>query len=140
MSAKPLFTISKLAKEAGVGVETIRFYERKKLLKQPSPTRSSFREYRQEDIGRIRFIKRAQEIGFTLAEVAEIVGLEENPRVRCFDLKKRVDHKLHEVEKKIEDLLQMKKSLKRLSSACEKGSASVKECKVSDCFEEDYCN
>lgn len=139
MRTKPLFTISKLAKEAGVGVETIRFYERKGLLRQPASGRTSFREYREADVGRIQFIKRAQDIGFTLSEVAEIFSLEENSRVKCSALKSRVDSKLNEVEQKISDLLQMKKSLRKLSKACELGVASVKECKISDCFEKECC-
>ncbi len=139
MSTQPLFTISKLAQKAGVGVETIRFYERKGLIRQPAKGRASFREYSPNEIGRIQFIKRAQEIGFTLSEIQEIFALEQNSRVRCSELKKRVDGKLQEVETKIFDLQQMKKSLARLSNACDQGINSVKECKVSDCFEKECC-
>jgi len=139
MSSQPLFTISKLAQKAGVGVETIRFYERKGLIRQPSKGRASFREYSTAEIGRIQFIKRAQEIGFTLGEIQEIFSLEQNSRVRCSELKKRVDSKLNEVEGKIKDLQQMQKSLTRLSKACDQGIDSVKECKVSDCFEKECC-
>mgnify|MGYP000673699022 CR=1 FL=1 len=66
-------TIGKLAKEAGVGVETVRFYERKGLIQKPQKRESGFRTYSQEEVSRIRFIRRAQELGFTLREVKELV-------------------------------------------------------------------
>ncbi len=139
MSKSSSFTISKLAKEAGVGVETIRFYERRGVIRRPSTGRTSFREYPQTDIGRIRFVKRAQELGFTLNEIKEILQLEQNARIPCSDLKKRVDTKIEEVEGKLRDLQTIKKSLKRLSKACDEGSRSVKECRISDCFEKGCC-
>lgn len=139
MSSKALFTISKLADAAEVGVETIRFYERRGLLRQPSKGRTSFREYAKDDIGRVQFIKRAQEIGFTLNEIKELLSLEKNSKVRCTDLKNRVDEKITEVDQKLINLKQMKASLQKLSNACEKGAASVRECKISDCFEQECC-
>lgn len=139
MNSRPLFTISKLADAAEVGVETIRFYERRGLLRQPSRGRTSFREYAKEDIGRVQFIKKAQEIGFTLTEIKELLALEKNSKVQCADLKNRVDEKISEVDQKINDLKQMKASLQKLSNACEKGAASVRECKISDCFEQECC-
>ena len=139
MNSKSLFTISKLADAAEVGVETIRFYERRGLLRQPSKGRTSFREYAKEDIGRVHFIKRAQEIGFTLNEIKELLALEKNSKVRCADLKEQVDEKISEVDQKLIDLKQMKTSLQKLSNACEKGVASVRECKISDCFEQECC-
>lgn len=139
MNPKLLFTISKLAGAAKVGVETIRFYERRGLLRQPSKGRTAFREYAKEDIGRVQFIKRAQEVGFTLNEIRDLLALEKNSKVRCADLKKRVDEKIGEVDQKINDLKQMKTSLQKLCHACEKGAASVRECKISDCFEQECC-
>ncbi|WP_040768411.1 MerR family transcriptional regulator, partial [Novipirellula maiorica] len=63
------FTIGKVAKASGVGVETIRFYQRSGLINEPTPIRTSFREYPAATVDRIRFIKRAQNLGFTLAEI-----------------------------------------------------------------------
>ncbi len=137
--AAALFTIGRLAEDAGVGVETIRFYERKGLVQKPKLGRTSFREYAKEDVARVKFVKRAQELGFTLREVKELLALEKNSRVRCSDLKDRVDAKLTEVDAKIEDLRQMKAALKKLSSACDVGAASVKECRISDSFENKCC-
>lgn len=140
MSTRSLFTISRLADEANVGVETVRFYERKGLIKQPSKGKNAFREYADTDAGRIRFIKRAQELGFTLAEIKKIFLLEQNFRINCDDLKKKVDVKINEVDLKIADLNRIKTSLVSFSSACAKGENSVRECKISDCFEKkDYC-
>lgn len=140
MKADSLFTISKLAKDAGVGVETIRFYERKGLVRQPTRGgRTRFREYSRTDVMRIQFIRRAQALGFTLSEIQEIFKFEQNARIRCSELKKKVDSKVQEIITKIEDLNKMKKVLTKLAKACDHGVASVKECRISDCFEKEEC-
>jgi len=72
------FTIGKVAKAAGVGVETIRFYEKKGLIEQP-PSQGTYRTYPKTVVGRIRFVKRAQELGFTLAEIRELLSLADQP-------------------------------------------------------------
>ncbi len=70
--------IGQVAKQAGVGVETIRFYERKGLLAQPPRTYGGFREYSKEAVAKIRFIKRAKDLGFSLSEIAELQGITSN--------------------------------------------------------------
>ena len=127
-------TIGKLAEESGVGVETVRFYERKGLIKKPS-TKTGFRKYPEEDISRIRFIKRTQEIGFTLKEVQEILELNTSPKATCGDVQRIALLKIKEVEAKIRDLEKMKSSLKKIEKACEKSKAAIACCKITDCFE-----
>ncbi len=128
-------TIGVLAKAAGVNVETIRFYEREGVIKQPSKGAGSFRIYSQHDAIRIRFIKRAQGLGFTLGEITELFKFERNSKISCSQLKSRVSRKIQELEEKIEDLRKMKTSLSELSNACDQGKSSVEECRVSECFE-----
>lgn len=128
-------TIGALAKKAGVGIETVRFYERKGLLPKPARLASGYRQYTDQDAKRIRFIKRAQELGFTLREVKDLLGLRVNAKAKCEDVKGRTDHKIVEIEGKIKDLKRMLRSLKELSDACGCGNASTTECPILDCFE-----
>ena len=79
-----------LAKQAGVNVETLRVYERKGILPQPPRRASGYREYPPDAVDRIRFIKRAQELGFTLKEIKELLELGADPQTTCADLRARV--------------------------------------------------
>jgi MerR family mercuric resistance operon transcriptional regulator len=127
-------TIGKLASMAGVGVETIRFYQRKELLREPVAS-GSIRTYTEEDAQRIVFIKKAQELGFSLAEIKELLELNTKPRTTCTNVKKKTMAKIEEVAQKIEDLKKMKKSLEKLSCACDSTTDNFKQFKVQDCFE-----
>ena len=94
-------TIGKAALRAGVGVETIRFYERKGLIKQPAKPRSTgFRSYPRETIERIRFIRQAQDLGFSLREVQELLSLHANPSADCTDVREQARAKLEDVNQK----------------------------------------
>ena len=81
-------TIGKLAEMAGVGVETVRFYQRKELLREPK-TNGTFRTYTEADAEKIIFIKKAQELGFSLAEIKELLELNTKPRVTCSTVKQK---------------------------------------------------
>jgi DNA-binding transcriptional MerR regulator len=126
-------TIGKLAQLAGVGVETVRFYQRKALLREPALS-GAFRTYTEEDAQRIIFIKKAQELGFTLAEVKELLELNTKPRITCATVKKRTLEKLAEIEDKIHDLQQMKAGLEQLACACDSTQDKYKQYKVQECF------
>jgi len=130
------FTIGKLARAAGVGVETVRFYERRGLIRRPA-AQTGYRQYTGEDARRIRFVRRAQGLGFTLKEIKAVLDLNSGARVTCGDIRRRADDKLREVESKIRDLRRMKRSLERLSKACGEGKKAVADCPVLDCFESD---
>ncbi len=123
-------TIGKLAGEAGVGVETIRFYERRGLIDQPpKPVGSGFRHYPQEVVERIRFIRRAQEIGFTLREIVELLSLRADPATDSADVRERALAKLAEVKRKIAHLEDMRGALEDLISACPGGGA-LRTCSI----------
>ena len=128
------FTIGKLAKQSGVNVETVRFYERKGLIKQPSK-KSGFRKYPAEDVAKIKFIKRAQELGFTLNEVKELMKLRIRSGSTCGQVKKKTDAKIIEIQSKISDLNKMMAVLTKLSRACRGKDRSTSECPVLDSFE-----
>jgi len=127
-------TIGKLAEMAGVGVETIRFYQRKELLREPKTT-TGFRTYNEEDAQRIVFIKRAQDLGFTLSEVKELLELNTKPRATCGTVKIKTTAKIKEIEEKINDLNRMKTSLEKLACACDASQDSIKQYKVQECFD-----
>ena len=126
--------IGQVAKRAGVNVETIRFYERKGLLTQPQRNQEGYRQYSHEAITRIRFIKRAKELGFSLTEISELLSFQANPRATCGDVKQRAEAKISTIQARMKDLQKMKRSLENLAAAC-KGSGPLDDCPIIDCFE-----
>lgn len=135
MIMKERLTIGKLAQASAVGVETIRFYERKELIKQPKK-QGAFRYYSPELIDRIKFIKRSQELGFTLREVKELLELKINDQSKCSDVLEKTNSKISEINKKIEDLKKMKKSLDGLAKCCTSNDMPLSDCPILDCFME----
>lgn len=127
-------TIGKLAEMSGVGVETVRFYQRKELLREPK-TNGTVRTYNEEDAQRIIFIKRAQDLGFTLSEVKELLELNTKPRATCATVKAKTEAKIREIETKITDLTRMKESLEKLAHACDGSQDSIRQYKVQECFD-----
>lgn len=128
-------TIGKLANSSEVNVETIRFYERKGLLKIPSQKRGAFRVYPEDYISKIRFIKKAQDLGFTLKEIKELLILDQNTRATCSSVSEKAQKKMNEVQEKIDALKQMEKALKKIVKACDQSPEAKACCRVSDCFE-----
>lgn len=127
-------TIGKLAEMAGVGVETVRFYQRKELLREPKLT-GAYRTYSEEDAQRIIFIKKAQELGFTLSEVKELLELNTKPRITCGTVKTKTEAKLKEIDGKIADLQKMKSSLEKLACACDASQDQIRQYRVQECFD-----
>ncbi len=108
-------TISKLAKELGINVETVRFYEKKGLIVQPEKPIQGYRHYPDETIVRIRFIKRAQELGFTLDEITSLMSLEERS---CAQVQALAEQKLQTIQDKMKDLKRLEKALATLLKQC----------------------
>lgn len=133
MSMTETMTIGKLASQSMVNVETIRFYERKGLLKQPKK-QGGFRYYPEDYVARVRFIKRAQELGFTLAETKELLDLKIKNQAKCGDVLAKTKEKIAEIEKKINDLKLMRKSLEGLAKCCVDDDQPLSECPILDCF------
>lgn len=113
-------TIGKAAREAGVNVETIRYYERRGLIEQPARPDRSFRQYSAEIVGRVRFIREAQELGFTLSEIADLLKLRADPAASCDDVRKQAEAKRVEVKEKIDKLQRIDGALEKLIADCPK--------------------
>ena len=111
-------TIGRFARQAGVGVETIRFYEREGLIAEPARRPSGYRQYTPEAVRRIRFVRHAKALGFTLKEIRELLELRVRPDSSCADVRARVRLKIEDVEARLVSLVGMKAALTRLGARC----------------------
>jgi len=123
-----MYTISQLAKSAGVNVETIRYYERQKLIEQPNKPTQGYRQYPEATLTKVLFIKRAQLLGFTLSEIKALIELSTGS---CQEVQHLAEHKLGIVQAKIKDLKSLEKSLKHLVSSCQ-SNPDTASCPVID--------
>ena len=118
MSEKTL-TISVAAKKAGIGVETIRYYQRIGLINEPEKPLSGYRIYSEATVSRLCFIKQAKELGFNLSEISNLLGLGGG---KCQETKELAIHKLKLIKSKIDDLQSMESTLEKLIQSCEENS------------------
>jgi MerR family mercuric resistance operon transcriptional regulator len=116
-------TIGEFGARAGVGVETIRFYQRKGLLPEPLRPAGGIRRYGAADVERLRFIRSAQSLGFSLDEVAELLTLEDG--AHCREASSLAEAKLAEIRKKLDELSRMEAALSNLVQACRVGRGKV---------------
>ncbi len=116
-------SIGAFAKVAGVNVETIRFYQRKGLLAMPSRPHGSIRRYGSADVARVRFVKSAQRLGFSLSEVTELLRLEDG--VHCEEASALAEHKLANVREKLVDLKRIEQVLSELVEACHRQKGNI---------------
>ena len=128
MKTKSL-TIGHLAKQAAVNLETVRYYERRGLLPRPPRSASGYRLFPAEAARRLRFIRRAQELGFSLTEIGELLSLRVSRSTTSGDIRARAKAKIADIEAKIKSLESMKNALRKLTSACE-GCIPVTECPI----------
>lgn len=112
------YRISAFAEKCGVNKETIRYYEKKNLLQEPLKTSAGYRIYSEDDVKRVGFIKRMQELSFPLSEIYKLLGVVDKDEVRCEDMFEFVSKKEEEVQKQIEDLKQIDRMLKDLKRRC----------------------
>jgi MerR family copper efflux transcriptional regulator len=111
-------TIGQVAQQAGVGVETVRFYEHEGLLEEPPRRASGYRQYSEEVVKRIRFIKRAKALGFSLKEITELLLLRVDGQTSCEEVQQRTETKIAEVERKLVELQRMRQALLQVQSLC----------------------
>lgn len=116
-------TIGAFAKTAGVNVETIRFYQRKGLLPEPDKPYGGIRRYSHADVARVKFVKSAQRLGFSLGEIAELLELEDG--TRCNEASGLAERKLQDVREKLADLARMESALVGLLRACQARRGNV---------------
>jgi len=122
-------TIGKVAKSAGLGIETVRFYEREGLIKPLARTEANYRLYAEDGIVRLRFIKRAKALGFTLREIKELLFLRVDPDATKGDVKEQIEEKIDDIKQRIRDLKKIQKTLETLDSCCD-GHGSADECPI----------
>ena len=129
-------TIGRVAKEAAVGVETIRFYEREGLIANPPRLSSGYRAYPPETVARIRFIRTAKDLGFSLKEIRELLSMRVDPIGSCSEVRAMAESKITDVEERIRVLQNIRLSLERLVTACEERQPTS-ECPILDCIEKE---
>lgn len=121
---KRLLQIGEIAKMAGVNIQTLRYYERRNILRPSSKKESGFRLYSEDAVKTVKFIKHAQELGFKLEEIKELINLRAPTIGRCERVQKKADEKLADVQEKIKLLKNIEKTLKKLVSDCKKNKLS----------------
>ena len=122
-------SIGQVAAAANVKIETIRFYERRGLVPEPPRRASGYRAYPSDAVTRVRFIKRAQVLGFTLAEIGELLELRVDEETTCDQVRQQVEDKLVEVESKLRMLQEMHSALAAMAASCDQGGPDG-ECPV----------
>ena len=120
----PGLTVGRVATAVGVNIQTIRYYERLNLLNPTGRRPSGYRLYGDEEIRRLRFIKNAQALGFTLREITDLLNLRVRSSAQCGAVQRKAEEKLVQVERKVRDLQALARSLRGLIRACENGQAT----------------
>lgn len=128
-------TRGELAKSAGVNIETLRFYEQKGLIAEPPRSESGYRQYSEDAVARIQFIKSCKDLGFSLKEIKELLALRVDSDNTCDDVRDRAEAKLADTEQKIRELQRIKKSLRTMIVTCnERGSTG--DCPILESLEQ----
>ncbi|HJU25040.1 MAG TPA: heavy metal-responsive transcriptional regulator [Rhodanobacteraceae bacterium] len=130
-------TIGSLARAAGVGIDTIRYYEREGLLPPPRRRDSGYRDYDRGTVERLRFIRRAKTLGFTLDDIRELLALSVDHERGVRDVKRRAETRLAELERRIRELQGMRRGLKRLIAQCP-GRGEPGKCPILGALNEDH--
>lgn len=136
MAAMSSMTIGQIAKATGTAVATIRFYEKEGLLRTAARTASGYRKFDEDAIKRLRFIERAKNLGFSLADIHGLMSLEDQPDASGADVKERVVAKIDEINQKLDELGRMRDSLSQLADKCD-GRSDLDHCPILDCLSND---
>ncbi len=129
-----VYSIGQVAKQSGVSVETVRYYEKEGLLEVPERKESGYRQFKGDTIARLSFIQQAKKLGFSLKEIGELLSITSDANTVCNDVKQLSQDKLVDIEKKIKMLQQMRKSLKKLIDVCP-GQAPINDCPILDALQ-----
>jgi Zn(II)-responsive transcriptional regulator len=122
--------IGALSRLADVSIDAIRFYERRGLMPEPERSDSGYRLYSKEDVRRLRFVKRAQSVGLSLNDIAELLALRTDDRNTCDDVKRRLQEKIRTIDERIAQLQVFRRALERLESACAGEETPIHDCPV----------
>ena len=126
-------TIGQVSKQTNVNIETIRYYERLGLLPNPPRRPSGYRQYNENVVQRLHFIKKAKELGFSLKEIKELLSLRISSKNSCAHVRRHAEIKIQDVEQKIKTLQKIKQALKKLSAECH-GKKTMGECPILEKF------
>ena len=124
-----------VAAAAGVNVETLRYYERRGILKEPRRRPSGYREYPRETVQIVRFVKRAQELGFSLDVIEELLALRDDDARACTEVRQLAQEKVDDIEDKIRSLRAMQRALTTLIKSCG-ADVSARECPIIEALDE----
>jgi len=124
-----VFRTSELAKKADVNKETIRFYEKKGLLSDPNRTDGGYRQYSQEDLERLVFIKNAKELGFALSEIKELLEVADGEIYKCSDIRRIAEDKLEYIDNQLRHLKKLKTTLTGLVTECQQ-TKTIRNCPI----------
>jgi len=127
-------TIGQVAHRAGIGVETVRFYERRGLIEEPPRRESGYRQYPEDVVARLRFIRRAKELGFSLKEIVELFSLRVDPDTTCADIKRRAEAKITTMEEKIRSMQGIQRALTKLAASCSR-TGPAGDCPILEALE-----
>ena len=126
----PGLNIGEAARQAGVNIDTLRYYERQGVVEKPPRTRSNYRVYPEDTVRRVRFVKRAQELGFSLKEIKGLLALRARRGARCEDVREQAVRKIEEIEEKIRSLEAMKAALGKLAEECGSTRGPLSDCPI----------
>jgi Hg(II)-responsive transcriptional regulator len=124
-----------VAAQAGVNIQTLRYYERRGLLKEPERRPSGYREYAPDAVQLIRFIKRAQDLGFTLTEIEDLLRLRTDQESACSEVRSAAEAKIEDIEQKIRHLRAMKRALGQLVASCAT-EGSLRHCPILEALDD----
>jgi Hg(II)-responsive transcriptional regulator len=123
------FTIGEVAAQAEVHIETLRYYERRGLVERPPRSTSNYRLYPEDSVRRVRFIKRAQELGFSVRDIKELLSLRAVPEAGCHEVRAHAEAKIKDIDDKIGALTAMKHALLSLVTECS-GEGPLSDCPI----------
>jgi MerR family copper efflux transcriptional regulator len=127
-------TIGEVAERAKVHIETLRYYERRGLVASPPRSIANYRLYPEDAVRRVRFIKRAQELGFTLKEIKELLSIRAVPEAGCAEVRSQAEAKIKDIDEKIGSLTAMRRVLTKLVAEC-LGEGPLTDCPILDTLE-----
>jgi MerR family mercuric resistance operon transcriptional regulator len=136
MGNTEFLTIGKLARQGGVNIQTIRYYERRGLIPKPNRSSSGYRLYDEEAVRRLGFVRRAQLLGFSLQEIDELLALRMLPGTSCAQIRQRARHKIAVVDEKLAELGRIRSALIKLAASC-RGEGPTSECPILEALDAD---
>lgn len=128
--------IGEVARRTGVSVETVRYYEREGILEPPARRPSGYRAYPEDAVRRVRFVKRAQQLGFSLKAIGELLALRHDPNGRACEVKRSAAALVAEINERIVTLARMRDALSALEQACD-GRGSASRCSILDALDDE---